>query len=459
MYRLIRRATIRLSRLGRRISPAQYITLVFLGIILVGAALLALPAASRSGSSCGALTALFTATSATCVTGLSLVDTYTQWTGFGQVVILLLIQVGGLGFMTIISIFFFMTHARLGMKKRKIMQQAFGLNDARGVVRLVRHVLLGTALLELCGAVLLTLRFWRDFPLKNALWMGVFHAVSAFCNAGFDILGRITPGGSLSAYAADPVVNLTVMALIVTGGIGFFVWEDLWRNRRSLGHLSLYSKLTLGVTALLLAGGMALVALTEWNNPGTLGTMPTGQKLLAALFQSVTLRTAGFATFSQAAMTDAGKAICCVFMLIGGSSGSTAGGIKTVTAAVCLLSVLCQLRGRSRLCIRRRTIAQEQVAQAQLLVLLLTGLAFAGAIVISATGRSFIDALFETASALGTVGSTADLTPGLPAFAQGMLIVFMFFGRVGLTTISMGFWMSDRAQERFHYAEEKLLIG
>ena len=450
----------RLSRLGGRMSPARYITLVFVGMILVGAAVLSLPIASRSGSSCGFLTALFTATSATCVTGLSLVDTYTQWTAFGQAVILLLIQVGGLGFMTIVSIFFFMLHARLGIKKRKIIQQAFGLNDMQGVVRLVRHVLRGTAFFEVCGAIILTVRFWQDFPLKNAIWMGVFHSVSAFCNAGFDILGRITPGASLSAYVADPVINVTIMALIVIGGIGFFVWEDLYHNWRRPSRLSIYTRLVLLITALLIVGGAGLIALTEWNNPGTLGPMPVGQKLLAALFQSVTNRTAGFATIAQDAMTDAGKAVCCIWMLIGGSSGSTAGGIKTVTAGVVLLSTLCSLRGRSRLTIMKKTISQEQVTTAQLILSLLVGLAVVGAIFISATtGFSFVDSLFETTSALGTVGLTANVTPYLNLPAKLMLIVFMFFGRVGITTISMGFLLSDRAEERFRYAETKLMIG
>ena len=460
MNRIFRALSRRMNRISRAMTPAQVITLIFAAIVVLGACLLCLPCASRTGESCGFLTALFTSTSATCVTGLALVDTFTQWSGFGQVVLLLLIQVGGLGFMTIFSLFLLMLNAKLGLKKRMILQQTFGLTDIRGVVQLLRQVILVTAVTELGCAVVLCLRFLRDFPLKSAVWMGLFHSVSAFCNAGFDILGRISPGCSLSPFAGDPLVLCVVMFEIVLGGLGFFVWQDLWFNRRSLKSISVYTRLALCATGILLLGGAFVFGACEWTNPATLGAMGPGRKLLNAVFQSVTTRTAGFATFSQGAMTDAGKAASCIWMLIGGCSGSTAGGMKTVTVAVLLMSAINTARGKANLTVFHRRISPAQIAMAQAIVTLVASLALIGAVILSAgNGIPFVDALFETASALGTVGLTADVTPSLHALSQIMIIIFMFFGRVGIMTISLGFLMGNRAEDRIRYAETKLMIG
>ena len=460
MYRILRRIARGLERLGDRMTPARCIVLVFLAVIGIGAALLSLPVSSRSGESCGFLTAVFTATSATCVTGLSLVDTYTQWSGFGQVVILALIQVGGLGFMTIVSIFLLMLRSRIGLKKRMVMATSLGLDSLEGIVRLIRMIIKGTLLLEGIGAVILTLRFWVDVPFDQALWMGIFHAVSAFCNAGFDILGRFQPGSSIAVYAADPVVNLVLMLLIILGGLGFFVWRDLAKNRLRWKQLTVYSRLVLSITALLLLGGWILFALLEWNNPATLGELSLGQKLLQSAFQSVTVRTAGFAAFDQGALTEPSRAVCVIWMLIGGSSGSTAGGLKTVTVGLLLLSAVATMRGEHRVTVFHRTINQEQINLAAAVTVLVAALALAGATVICALeGVSFLNALYETASALGTVGLTAGLTPGLGRLSLWILIIFMFFGRVGIMTIGMGFMLRDKAADRYRYAETKLLIG
>ena len=460
MNRFFRALSRHMSRISRALSPAQVITLIFAAIVLLGAVLLSLPVSSRAGESCGFLTALFTSCSATCVTGLALVDTFTQWSGFGQAVLLCLIQVGGLGFMTIFSLFLLMLNAKLGLKKRMILQQTFGLTDIQGVVQLLKRVVLMTASVELACAVVLSVRFLFDFPLKSAVWMGLFHSVSAFCNAGFDILGRISPGCSLSPYAGDPLVLTVVMLEIVVGGIGFFVWQDLWINRRSMKKLSVYSRMALWATGILLVGGALIFCFCEWSNPATLGAMGPGKKILNGVFQSVTTRTAGFATFSQADMTEAGRAISCIWMLIGGCAGSTAGGMKTVTVAVLLLSTWSVARGKSSLTVFRRRISPGQIAMAYAIVTMMVGLAIAGAVVLAAgNGIPFLNALFETTSALGTVGLTADVTAGLSAASQIMIIIFMFFGRVGIMTISMGFMMSDRAEERIRFAETKLMIG
>lgn len=442
-----------------RIRREQYIVLAFASVILLGSVLLSLPAASRSGESSGFLTALFTATSATCVTGLSLADTYVQWSGFGQAVILVMIQIGGLGFMSIVSVFFFLLHRKIGLQQRLMMAQGFGLNDVDGVVHLVRDVLRRTIIFEAAGALILTVRFLGEFGLWQSVKWGVFHAVSAFCNAGFDIFGKLDPGSSLAVFADDWVVNAVIMALIVIGGLGFYVWADI-AKKWSWKKLEVHTKLVLCISAALLLGGTLLFALLEWNNPETIGSFSTGDKLLASLFQSVTCRTAGFASISQGGLSEPSKAISIVLMLIGGSAGSTAGGIKTVSVGILFLSVLAAARGKTRVTVFGRTIAGQQIRQAMTVFLLLVSLAFGGAILLSACNMfPFLDCLFETASALGTVGLTTGITPLLGIGSQLLLIIFMFFGRVGILTVSIGFLLGNQAEERFHYAEAKILIG
>ncbi len=450
---------LRLRRWCGNRSATQIIVLAFLLIILAGSLLLTLPVASRSGRPTPFLTALFTASSATCVTGLSLVDTCTYWSGFGQAVILLLIQVGGLGFMTIVSLFFFAVHQRIGLKKRLILAQSLGVEQLSGIVNLVRHVLIGTFVIEGVGALILTLRFWPLVGFGKALWWGVFHAVSAFCNAGFDILGAVEVGGSLIPFAADPVVNITLILLITLGGLGFFVWEDILRSRR-FRRMSVHTRLVLVISALLTLGGTAAFAGMEWNNPDTLGSLSTGEKLLAALFQSVTTRTAGFYTIPQRSLTGASKAVTDLLMFIGGSSGSTAGGVKTVTIGVLLLSVLAAARGRSRVTVFHRTISTQQISNAVAVVTMVFLLAFASGIYLSVSnGLDFMDSLYETISAIATVGLSTGVTAGLNVSSQIILILLMFFGRVGIMTVSLGFLLSNQAEERYRYAETKVLIG
>ena len=450
---------LRRARYSRRLRSEQMIVLAFLGIVLLGAVLLTLPVSSGGGESCGFLTALFTSTSATCVTGLILADTYTQWSAFGQVVILCLIQVGGLGFMSMISVFFFLLHRKIGLKQRLIMAQGFSLNDVDGVVKLVRTVLLWTAVIELTGAFILFLRFLPEYGFSRAVKWGLFHSISAFCNAGFDIFGELQPGSSLGLFVRDPVVNLTIIALIVAGGLGFYVWTELGRRVRGK-RFSVYTKLVLVITAILLVGGTVLFACLEWNNPETIGHFSTGDKLLAAAFQSTTCRTAGFAALDQGALTEPSRALSCLLMLIGGSAGSTAGGIKTVTVGVLFLAMLSAARGRSRLTVFSRTIGGDQIRQAMTVMGLMLTLAFFGGMFLSAAnGLPFLNCLYETASALGTAGLSTGLTPLVGTASRVMLIVFMFFGRVGVMTISFGFLLGDPAEERFQYAETKVLIG
>lgn len=442
-----------------RLVPTQIIAITFAAIIFLGAVLLSLPVSSRNGVSCGFLPALFTATSATCVTGLVMFDTYTQWSGFGQTVIITLIEIGGLGFMSAASLVVFIFRRKVGLKQRLLMAQALSVDEMASVVKLQKWVLLGSLAVQGLGALVLTLHFLPDYGLRQALIWGVFHAISGFCNAGFDLFGAIQPGMSVILFNNDPVVCITLMALIAIGGLGFFVWEEIARVR-SFKKFSVYTKLVLLTTAAAIVLGAAVILLLEWNNPLTFGPMGWGQKILNAFFQSVTLRTAGFVSVDQANLTDAGKAVSMILMLIGGSSGSTAGGMKTVTFVVLLLFLWARARGRSTVSVFKRTIAGEKVMDAMAISGIMIGLSVLGGIFVSATsGVSLINGLYEAISALATVGLTAGVTTVMTVPAQLLIILFMYFGRVGILTISLGFMMGDRTEERFRYANTNLLIG
>ena len=440
-------------------NPTKTIALVFAGIILLGTLLLMLPVSSRSGVSCGFRPALFTATSATCVTGLVLFDTWSQWSGFGQTVIISLIEIGGLGFMSAASIVVFLFRKKVGLKQRMVMAQALSLTDMEGVVHLQKLVILGSLCVQSAGALILAVHFMPDYGVATAVKWGVFHAISAFCNAGFDIFGCITPGASLMEFNSDPVVILTLGALVVVGGLGFLVWQEMIIHR-NWKKFSVYTKLVLSMTAALLAIGWISVCILEWNNPATLGSMNTADKLLNGLFQSVTIRTAGFAAIDQGALTEAGKAVSMMLMIMGGASGSTAGGIKIVTVVVLVLFIAARARGRRTVSVFKRTIPESQVLDAMTICAIVVVLAIIGAVFISATSPvSFVDAAYESVSAIATVGLSACGTTNLSIAAQFLIILYMYFGRVGVLTISLGFLMGDKAEERFQYARTNLLIG
>jgi trk system potassium uptake protein TrkH len=291
------------------------------------------------------------------------------------------------------------------------------------------------------------------------VWWRVFHSISAFCNAGFDILGAVEAGGSLMPFCTDPVINVMLMILIIVGGLGFFVWEDIL-DKRSFRKLTVYSRLVLIISGMLVVGGAVIFLLLEWSNPLTLGALTTPQKVFAGLFHSVSTRTAGFYTFPQAGLTDASKIVTDFLMLIGGSSGSTAGGIKTVTMGVLLLSVIATARGRSRLTVFHRTISPQQIRNAVSVVTMVFSIGLVSGMIVSVTnGLDVMDCLYETFSAIATVGLSTGITGGLNLLSKCMLIVLMFFGRVGVMTVSLGFLVPDQAEERYHFAETNLLIG
>ena len=442
-----------------KLSATQIIALGFAAIILLGAGLLTLPAASRSGVSCGFFPALFTATSATCVTGLVLFDTYTQWSSFGQVVIITLIEIGGLGFMSAASTVVFLLRRKVGLRQKLVIAQALNLNDMDGVVKIQKLVLTGSLTIQGIGALILLLRFWPEYGFGRALAWGVFHSISAFCNAGFDLFGMIAPGQSLIVFNDDPIICLTLMALVTIGGLGFLVWEEMARVRR-FKDFSVYTKLVLLMTGAILLIGTIVILLLEWDNPATLGNMPVWQKIMNAFFQTGTLRTAGFVTVDQLALQDATKAFSILIMFVGGSSGSTAGGLKTVTIVVLLLFVWAKARGKESVHVFKRNIPAAKAVDAMTITFITVLLSVFGGMLISAfSSASFLDAWYEAVSAICTVGLTAAGTASLGVFAQSIIIAFMYFGRVGILTLSLGFLMGNQAKDRFQYADTNLLIG
>ncbi|MCI8538992.1 MAG: potassium uptake protein, TrkH family [Oscillospiraceae bacterium] len=449
------------SRERKSFNPTRLVASSFAVIILIGTLLLLLPAASRDGKSAGLLTALFTATSSTCVTGLILVDTWTQWSLLGQVVILCMIQLGGLGFMTVLTLLSLALKRRIGLSERLLMVSTFNLNGMEGVVRVVRLAVKGTFLCEGVGALILTLCFWPRFGFSGALWRGIFHAVSAFCNAGFDLMGgKYGAFSSLSGFSNHPLVLLTLSALVVIGGLGFFVWMELW-EKRNWKDLSLYSKMVLGISSGLLLFGMVYVFCAEFANPKTLGPMPWWDKLSNALFQSVTLRTAGFDAVGQGNLTESTKAMSLFLMFVGGSSGSTAGGLKTVTIGVLLLSLRAGLAGEAQVTLRGRTIPYQQVLSATTLTLTVVCCFTAASLLMTTIeGLPYLDVAFEVASAMATVGLTVGITPTLSTVSKLLLIALMYLGRVGILSFSIAFLTRSRRTPKVTYPEiSHILIG
>jgi len=441
------------------VSISRAIALIFLAIILLGSLLLTLPVSSRSGESAGFLTALFTATSATCVTGLVMGDTWEMWSPLGQGLILMMIEIGGLGFMSAAFLAYTTLRKRFSMNQQMLMAESIGIGNMGDVYTLQRAMLIRALTVEGAGALILTLRFLREYDFGTSVKLGVFHAVSAFCNAGFDILGFRKPGSSVGTCQEDPIVLLTLSALVILGGLGFMVWDEVLRGRK-VRRWSVYTRLVLITSGVLLAGGTLLFCLLEWQNPRTLGALQPGYRVLGAFFQSVTLRTAGFAGLDQGMLTPGGKAVSIALMLIGGSSGSTAGGLKTVTLVVLLLFVWNRVRGRQYVSVFHRSISNEHVLNAVTIFLLMVLLVLAATVLICATSPiAFDEAVFEATSAIGTVGLTTGVTVKLSLPAKLMIILLMYFGRVGLLTISFGFLKKKAAGEKYKYANTDLLIG
>lgn len=437
----------------RHITSFQVIILGFFSVILIGGLLLTLPAATQDG--CGATFAdgIFTATSAVCVTGLVVHDTATYWSVFGQAVILLLIQTGGMGVVTVAIAIATASGRKIGLMQRSVMQEAISAHQVGGIVRMTKFILKTTVVIELAGAALLAVVFCRDFGMAKGIWYGLFHSVSAFCNAGFDLIGIREPFSSLTSYASQPVVNLTVMALIVTGGLGFLTWADIQKNKWHFKKYRMQSKVILSMTAGLILIPAVYFFFFEFSD------MAFGERIWCALFQSVTPRTAGFNTADLTLLSETGLMVMIVLMLIGGSPGSTAGGMKTTTVAVLFSSALAVFRQKESAHVYGRRIADDAVKNAATILLLYVTLFLGGGMVISSIERiPLVTALFETGSAIGTVGLSLGVTPTLGGVSRMILTGLMFFGRVGgLTLIFAAF--SERRGVRARLPQEKITVG
>ena len=427
---------------------------------MLGTLLLSMPISTNPGVSLSFIQVLFTAVSATSVTGLTVVDTALTWTPFGRAVILILIQIGGLGYMSVVTVFFFIMHQKIGLSQRLLLVQSLNLNDLRGVVQLVKHVLVGTLIFQSIGTLILWVRFMPDYGAWPALGLAVFHAVSAFCNAGFTILGGIEAYSSLAAYKDDAVLILTITALVFIGGIGFFVWEDLWRNKGPR-NLQPYSKLVLSISAVLVLGGAVFFYLAERHNPYTLGEMSVPQAALTSFFLSAIPRSGGFSVMDQAHFRGVSTMFTMCLMMIGGSAGSAAGGIKNATVGILVLSAFASLRGRKRLSVFSRTIPSEQVIKAMSIALLAISIAVSSAVVISFIQPElpFTQVLFETTSAIGTSGLSKGITPYLSPASSLVIILAMFFGRVGIITLGMAAFIDRSTHEKIKYPDAWVMMG
>lgn len=437
----------------------QMIAIAFFLIIMVGTLALMLPIATKAPGSIGLTTSLFTSTSAVCVTGLSVVDVWSTYSFFGQFIILVLVETGGLGFMSVISIIVHITRQHTTIESLSLMSESLGSEAViKDITRIQKRLLIGSAFFELIGAIILCINFIPSLGIKNAIWFGIFHSVSAFCNAGFDLFGIISPGSGLTAFQNNPIVLITVAVLITVGGIGFIVWDDIVSSKR-IREWSIYTKLVLLTTLSLIIVGTVLFYILENRNADTIGSMPVNLKIVNSFFQSVTPRTAGFAAVDQSSLSGASVSLTSMLMIIGGSTGSTAGGIKTITALIVLKAAFSSALGQKSTIIFKRTITQDQIKNSYTVLNLFLFLSVIGSFVIYLSSRvSYSDSLFESISALATVGLSMGITGSLSLLSRFVVIIFMYIGRVGLLTLAMGF-LKTKDTGSIKYPSVRLLIG
>ncbi len=442
----------------RKLSSSQIILLGFLGVIAVGTFLLMLPCSKAGAGGAPFLDALFTATSAVCVTGLVTNDTATYWSAFGQAVLLCLIQTGGLGVITIAIFVTRLSGRKIGLMQRSTMQESIAAPQMGGIVRMVGFILKMVVIIELLGAAALLPVMIMEFGVGKGIWYAVFHSISSFCNAGFDLMGIKEQYSSLTSYTGNVVVNVVVMLLIVTGGIGFLTWDDIKRNRLHLRRYRMQSKVVLSVTCVLLLLPAIYFYFSEFGTPVWEG-MSTGERILAALFQSVTTRTAGYNTVDLTKLTESGQMIMIILMLIGGSPGSTAGGMKVTTFAVLFATAIAVFRRRPNAHIFGRRIPNDTAHYAATVLILYLSLFLAGGIFIgSVEHMAILPALFEAASAIGTVGVTLGITPSLCTASKIVLIILMFLGRVGGMTIVYAA-LARKHPYVSEFPQEKIMVG
>ena len=437
----------------KHLSSAQIIILGFAAVILIGSLLLMLPVSTQDGKGAIFTDALFTATSAVCVTGLVVQDTATYWSVFGQAVIIILIQIGGMGVVTMAVAVTIFSGRKISLKQRSTMQEAISAHKVGGIVRLTGFILKMTVFFELAGAVVMAPVFCREFGIAKGIWYGVFHSISAFCNAGFDLMGCRTPFSSLTSYSGHPVINITIMALIIIGGIGFVTWDDIKVNRHHLKKYRMQSKVVLVTTTFLILIPALYFFFLEFSE------VPMGERILNSLFQAVTPRTAGFNSVDLTLLSETGLAIIIILMLIGGSPGSTAGGMKTTTFAVLISTSIAVFSRKEHTQFFKRRITEDTVRNAATILTMYLTLYLTGAFVISRVeGLPLMACLFETASAVGTVGLTLGITTQLGLISQVILIILMYFGRVGGLTLVFAA-LSKRVGNTARFPQEKMTVG
>ncbi len=451
-------------------SPAKILVSGFLTIIIWGALLLALPISSKSGDSVGLLNAFFTATSAVCVTGLAVVNTLDHWTFFGQFVILMLIQIGGLGFMSMVTVTFVVFKRKITLKDRILIKESYNQNELTGMVKLVLNIFRGTIIIEGISAIILAIVFSNNGDdFLTSVWRGIFISISAFCNAGFDIIGP----SSLVPYQSNFTVNIIVMLLIFLGGIGFAVWIDFINIKKVfnkklsfkvfLNRLSLHTKIVILTSFVLILIGSVFTYVIEFSNPATLQPLDHKTKVLASVFQAVTLRTAGFNSIDISQARNSTQFLYITQMFIGGSPGGTAGGIKTSTIAVIMIAIMSAIKGQNKMIVFHRHIKDEVLYKALCVIMLnITMVIFATMVLTiseSDSGYRFLDYFFEVASAVGTVGLTLGVTPTLSVVGKITIICCMFFGRLGPITIALAFSTNDSSKNLFDYPDGKVLVG
>ena len=445
------------------LSTTQIILLSFLVTILAGSALLALPISSSSGEAVSYLDALFTATTSTCVTGLVTLPTVSTWSVFGQVVILFLIQIGGLGIITIMSGLMLLLNRKMGIGDRLLIQDAFNLNTMSGLAKFVKNVLFGTLIVEGIGAALYMFVFVPEFGARG-IWISVFNSVSAFCNAGIDIIAE----NGLYNYATNPLINIVTAVLIILGGLGYIVWWDVLRvvksrsrnNRRIFRHLTLHSKVAITVTAGLVLAGAILIFVFEYANPLTIGNLSLFDKVQVSFFQSVTTRTAGFATIPQENLTNASAAVSIILMLVGGSPVGTAGGMKTVTVAVLISSAFATVRNKNSVTLFGRRIFDGALKKAVAVVVTFITICATSTVLLMATSDvSALDAVYETVSATATVGLSRNLTATLNPFGKIIIMMTMYFGRVGPISLAVALGSKNENQNVISEPTEDISVG
>ncbi|MBC5687366.1 Trk family potassium uptake protein [Mediterraneibacter sp. NSJ-55] len=446
-----------MGRAGKRLTQTQMIVIGYVLIIAAGTFLLILPVSTREGIFTSPVDALFTATSASCVTGLVIADTFQHWSVFGQTVILSLIQIGGLGFMTIGVFFAIILRRKIGLWTRGTLQESVNIMQVGGIVRLVKKIIIGTLFFEGTGALILSWRFSQTMELGKAVYFGIFHSISAFCNAGFDLMGEEAAYSSFTSYSGDWVVNVVLMLLIIIGGIGFFVWNDISIHKFHFRKYRLHTKITLFVTAVLIFGGAALLFVFEQGN--TIEGRPVDEQILCSLFGSVTARTAGFNTVDTGALTDSSKILTIILMFIGGSPGSTAGGIKTTTFAVLLVYVHANLRQKHDCDIFHRRLDNGAIRKASAVMSINLFLSvMAVLIIVTIHTIDATDVAFEVVSAMGTVGMSTGITRELGNVAKFTLIFLMYCGRVGSMTFALSL-RGHKVEAPVREPAEQIMIG